>query len=239
MSSTQIKKTFLFLWILFAGLQVSAEGQRSFYDEQVAPGLERASDKTSLVILSHGVATALLASSQDYYFRDTWKNNQQIDSKYSQYGNQFGTYGVSFLIAGGQWIWDQENAKAHLRSLVAVTAIGTTIKVVANRERPNKANRLSFPSGHTYGAFATATSLTYAYGWKMGAVMYPVATFVGLSRIADDDHWLSDVVAGVFFGFYIGRATYYDDPLSKTGETSYFLPFFERDSTGLQWVAYF
>ncbi len=233
------KMTLLLLWLLACCGLVQAESKLSFYDEQVSPGLVRAGDKTSMIILSHGVATALLASTQDYSIRDGWKNNQQIDSKYSKYGDQFGTYGVSFLIAGGQWFLDPENSKNHLRALIAVTAVGTTLKVAANRERPNQANRLSFPSGHTYGAFATATSLTYAYGWKAGAVMFPIATFVGLSRIADDDHWLSDVVAGAFLGFYVGRATYYGDSDVKSGQSSFVLPLLEGDKAGLQWVAYF
>ena len=231
----------LFTQLAFSQSNLGSESRSfSFYEEQVAPGWARAKDSTSMVILSHGVVTVLLAGTQDNSVRDSWKNNQQIESKYSKYGDQFGTYGVSFLIAGGQWIWDRENSKNHLRALIAVTAVGTSAKIIANRERPNQSNRLSFPSGHTFGAFATATSLSYAYGWKAAAVMFPVATFVGLSRIADDEHWLSDVVAGAFLGFYLGRATYYEDThIKPTVQTSYVVPLLEKDRAGLQWVAYF
>ena len=38
-------------------------------------------------------------------------------------------------------------------------------------------------------------------------IAYPVAAFVGLSRLSDDMHWASDVVAGAFVGIIMGRAT--------------------------------
>jgi membrane-associated phospholipid phosphatase len=116
--------------------------------------------------------------------------------------------------------------------------VGSTLKLVANRERPNSANRFSFPSGHTYGAFASATALSYAYGWKAAVIMFPVATFVGLSRMADDEHWLSDVVGGTFLGFYCGRSAYYGDSRASAAR-SMWLPLFERDRAGAQWIAQF
>jgi membrane-associated phospholipid phosphatase len=59
----------------------------------------------------------------------------------------------------------------------------------------------SFPSGHATLAFATATALdreTRA-GW-VPLVAYPLAALVGWSRVRDDQHWTSDVVAGAALG---------------------------------------
>jgi hypothetical protein len=43
------------------------------------------------------------------------------------------------------------------------------------------------------------------YGWKVGVPMYALATGIGLSRIEQDRHHLSDVVAGATIGFLVGR----------------------------------
>ena len=81
------------------------------------------------------------------------------------------------------------------------------MKYSFGRQRPgNSASYQSFPSGHTAVAFATATNLSYSYGWRAAAVSFPIALFVGASRLADDMHWGSDVVAGAFIGFIIARA---------------------------------
>jgi len=65
----------------------------------------------------------------------------------------------------------------------------------------------SFPSGHTAAAFALATvvSLQYRHSFWAGAVSYSVAAAVGLSRMALDKHWLSDVVAGAAIGHLVAR----------------------------------
>ena len=60
--------------------------------------------------------------------------------------------------------------------------------------------------------------MTYAYGWKAAIVAYPLATFVGLSRLADDNHWGSDVVGGAFLGFILARASSYDVQSDKNIE---------------------
>jgi membrane-associated phospholipid phosphatase len=65
----------------------------------------------------------------------------------------------------------------------------------------------SFPSGHTTAAFAAAT--VYAMEYKdrplVPIVAYSAATIIGLSRITENKHWLSDVFAGAALGFFTGR----------------------------------
>ncbi len=65
---------------------------------------------------------------------------------------------------------------------------------------------LSFPSGHTSTAFATATVWARIYADKpwVGVLSYSLATMIGLSRIHDRQHWLSDVMAGAAVGYWIG-----------------------------------
>jgi membrane-associated phospholipid phosphatase len=64
----------------------------------------------------------------------------------------------------------------------------------------------SLPSGHTAAAFAIATVLARRTdrGW-MRVAYYSAASLVGWSRVNDNRHWLSDVVAGALVGTAAAR----------------------------------
>jgi membrane-associated phospholipid phosphatase len=58
---------------------------------------------------------------------------------------------------------------------------------------------MSFPSGHTCLAFATAASLGICVPrWRF--VFYPLAAVVAAERVAENAHYVSDVVAGAGLG---------------------------------------
>jgi len=64
----------------------------------------------------------------------------------------------------------------------------------------------SFPSGHTTVAFAAATVFASEYKnvkW-VPIVAYSAATLIGLSRITENQHWATDVVAGAAIGYLAG-----------------------------------
>ncbi len=86
-------------------------------------------------------------------------------------------------------------------SLVAVGATTTFIKWAVGRERPNRAGRnRSFPSGHTSAAFGIAEVMRVLYGDRVGMPFYLAAVITGVSRIHDNKHYPSDVVAGAGLG---------------------------------------
>ena len=62
----------------------------------------------------------------------------------------------------------------------------------------------SFPSGHTAVAFSMATILGESYDIKW--LTYPVAALVGLSRIEQNAHWPSDLLAGAIIGHTEARS---------------------------------
>jgi membrane-associated phospholipid phosphatase len=67
---------------------------------------------------------------------------------------------------------------------------------------------LSFPSGHTCLAFATAACLAICIPrWKY--VFYALATVVGVERIAENAHYLSDVIGGAGLGTLSAYLTYW------------------------------
>ena len=93
-----------------------------------------------------------------------------------------------------------------LSDMFTVTAMGLTVdglKRTTQVTRPDGTNRHSFPSGHTATAFMTATMLTKEYGhlspW-VGVGAYSLATATGLMRVANNKHWISDVMVGAGIG---------------------------------------
>ena len=89
----------------------------------------------------------------------------------------------------------------------AIVNFGYTelVKVAVGRERPNGQDNKSFPSGHTSNSFALAAVAERHYGWKLGVPAYLLAGLVGASRLEQDKHYLSDVVAGATLGYIVGR----------------------------------
>jgi membrane-associated phospholipid phosphatase len=78
------------------------------------------------------------------------------------------------------------------------------LKQATRRARP-EGSGLSFPSGHTTMAFASATVLQRHFGWKAGIPAYAVASYVAASRMQTQRHYLSDVAFGAALGIVAGR----------------------------------
>ena len=113
-------------------------------------------------------------------------------------------------------------------SVLLAEGIGYVLKRTIGRARPYVSNtadprdfsfgtgfdtgdRRSFPSGHTYTAFALASAITSeTREWWPGStkfiapVMYGGATMVGLSRMYHNMHWASDIVLGAAVGTFSG-----------------------------------
>ncbi len=126
------------------------------------------------------------------------------------------------------------DAGLHATEAILVSgAVTTVLKRLTGRARPHVANPdpnehgadadafrpgrgvgdyTSFPSGHTTTAFAAASALTLELSaahprltWIVGPLLYGSATAVGLSRMYENKHWASDVIAGAAVGTLIGR----------------------------------
>jgi membrane-associated phospholipid phosphatase len=96
-------------------------------------------------------------------------------------------------------------------SLLLAGAVTTGIKYVVGRVRPSGSDNAyifhpftsdaSFPSGHTTMAFALAASVSdeIRRTWAT-ATLYSAAGLCAWSRIYNNEHWFSDVLAGAAVG---------------------------------------
>lgn len=123
-------------------------------------------------------------------------------SGYSLLALSAGTWGVG-LVAGDRYT--RQTAGLMFEGLAIDGALVFGTKHLVGRTRPDASDHLSFPSGHTSGAFTFATILSRRYGWRLGAVGYTLATMTAGARLEDDRHYLSDVIAGATIGIVVGR----------------------------------
>lgn len=117
--------------------------------------------------------------------------------------------GIGLLTKDDNLLYDA----VYIAGASAVNYVVTTsLKIAINRTRPYDAypqdilnydvlDDASMPSGHTSGAFATATALSLKYPkWYVIAPSYLWAASVGYSRMHLGVHYPSDVLAGAVVG---------------------------------------
>ena len=92
-----------------------------------------------------------------------------------------------------------------IEALAMAEALTQTLKYTTRRERPDGSSRNSFPSGHAADTFAFATALERHLNWKYSIIGYTFASYVAISRLPANRHWLSDAVFGSAVGIIAGR----------------------------------
>ena len=92
-----------------------------------------------------------------------------------------------------------------IQALVISELIVQPLKYVTRRERPDGSGATSFPSGHAADTFGFATALERHLGWRYATPAYVIASYVAISRVPANRHWLSDAVFGSAVGIIAGR----------------------------------
>lgn len=230
-SSGNLKKTLaviaLFTFLLGAGISAQevepvGSGDESFgsYLTKTLPknlllGSKNSVTGWNLAILGAGGGAAVVLSQTDA----DWDIQDSLNDSLGKFGT-IGDIGGSALtlaginaaalIIGGTTHNEKlfETAKALLEANILTSVTTGALKLAVGRERPDGSGTRftsSFPSGHTSGSFALASTFDTMYGHKVGIPLYAFAGFVGLSRISDNKHFLSDVIFGAALGTVIGR----------------------------------
>jgi membrane-associated phospholipid phosphatase len=125
----------------------------------------------------------------------------------------------------GTWlvseVTDDSFANTEAYTMVEAAGFSTVtaeaLKYAAGRERPDQTTDpndwrdagSSFPSLHATAAFAVGTVFAESgsddYRWFRRVVGYGMATATVYLRLRDNQHWLSDTVAGAALGIASGR----------------------------------
>jgi PAP2 superfamily protein len=173
--------------------------------------------KSTWVILGVGGAIAALSHPIDNDVNErlvgskgagrVFKAGKIIGASYTQIGVSLGMYVVGRYVlppAAGE---NKTNKVSHLgfdllRAQILSQALVHGIKYSVQRDRPT-GECCAFPSGHAASAFAAAAVLERHLGYRMAWPTVAAAMYVGMSRIVDNRHYLSDVL----FGAAVGTAT--------------------------------
>jgi membrane-associated phospholipid phosphatase len=155
-----------------------------------------------------GAAAGIMHAGDDTVSQWVQENNPSSLTGGAEYGSQY----LQIPLAIAWWgIASAAGSERHaatgrdlLRAQLSVVSWTYAIKYATNRTRPNGDPR-SFPSGHASTSFATAMVLQEHYGWKVGLPAFLAASYSGVSRVIDNQHWASDVVFGAFVGIASGR----------------------------------
>jgi hypothetical protein len=92
----------------------------------------------------------------------------------------------------------------ELRALLESEVIVQGLKYTVRRERP-EGSGYSFPSGHAADSFAAATVLQRHFGAKAAIPTYILSSYIALSRLHENRHYLSDVIFGAGVGYVVGH----------------------------------
>lgn len=143
---------------------------------------------------------------------------------FTEYAQRFGEE-YSWMVLGGFELVGRLTNNPRARgvamdgvsaSVISAGLITPALKRMVGRARPHTAgspfeftafsDQYSFPSGHATQAFAVATVIAEHYDSRwIKALSFGVAGAVGYSRIHQDRHYLSDVLAGALIGHFVGK----------------------------------
>ncbi len=158
--------------------------------------------------------------------RDFFQSHQNKTASYIS-TNVLEGFGAkhSYLLMGGIFTYGlifknnkcKSTALLALESFALASLVTRVPKELLGRERPHSGHgpytfngpftNVSFPSGHTTASFAVASVIATQFRdskW-IPITAYSVAGLAGISRIYDNQHWLTDVVAGATIGTLVGN----------------------------------
>ena len=176
-------------------------------------------DLGQLFTLKHGAVAAAglgLAAAAKTFDKDLKGNleNAFLLRGPADYTNIYGSSNFNLPASFSLWLAGKATGRrplenlgsSFLRALALTQLVVAPIKFSVRRYRPDRSNRLSFPSGHAANSFALARLVHRAYGPYVGVPMYILGGFTAVGRMEENLHFLSDVVMGAVLGTIVGSS---------------------------------
>lgn len=169
-----------------------------------------ARDPAFYFLMAGLVITPSLLPHEDPEIDEHWSNSATADN-FFELGNMLGNGILPVAASGAALTYGKLSHRPGvsdfgsdlLRAQIVNGILSLSLKRLTGRQRPD-GTPWSFPSGHTSTAFASATVVYRHYGWKFGIPALAMASYVGMSRLQENKHYLSDVIAGAVLGGYVG-----------------------------------
>ena len=134
---------------------------------------------------------------------------------FAQYVPLVSVYGLNLSGVRGRHNY-LENTIIIATSYAAMGALVNAVKYTVRERRPDGSARNSFPSRHTATAFMGAEILRMEYRdvspW-IGIGGYVLASGIGLCRVYNHRHWVTDVLAGAGIGILSAKIGYWMFPV--------------------------
>jgi hypothetical protein len=204
-------------------------------------------------MISYGVASLSikglkqLNSSTQYEISEHKPDHIRLDN-YSQFAPAVLVYGLNAIGVKGKHNF-KERSIIYGTSLLISSAFTLPLKHITKEERPDGSNNLSFPSGHTAMAFASAQFMFREYkdtNFWLGVSGYSFAVFTGVYRMLNNKHWFGDVVGGAGFGILSTELAYWLYPKintllggKKEKSQTMIMPFYQQGNVGIGLVKNF
>lgn len=196
------------------------------------------------------VSGSLLAMDKDAdeFFISNYEVWEERNEKFINFSDRVDDYlqhvpsAATFImsLSGVQGKHDLPNQAAlFIKSEILIAAIVFPLKQITLENRPDSYKRNSFPSGHTTQAFMAATFLSREYGYKsvwISVGAYTMATTVGVFRILNNRHWLSDILVGAGIGILstnVVYATHQNRWGKRSGRELTVMPLINNGATGI------
>lgn len=167
----------------------------------------------NVYILAVGGGLAAAAHPGDLSFNAKLLSHYDTVNTFFAPGKYLGNTPEQVALSVGTYVvgrWRDQPKVAHLgmdllQAQILSEILVEPLKFAVHRERPDGSDHQSFPSGHASVTFATATVIERHLGWRKSIVGYAIASYVAMSRIHDNKHYLSDVIFGAAVGSVAGR----------------------------------
>ncbi|MEZ7508624.1 phosphatase PAP2 family protein [Cloacibacterium sp. Arc13] len=167
---------------------------------------------------------------------------------YTQFAPAALVYGLNAFGVEGKHNF-RDRSIIYGTSMLITSAFVVPLKHMVKEERPDQSNNLSFPSGHTAIAFASAQFMFREYkdtNFWLGISGYSLAVFTGVYRMLNDKHWVGDVVGGAGFGILSTELAYWLYPKinhliggKNQNSATMVMPFYQNKSVGIGFVKTF